>query len=35
MRLREMGWDALVIWECETKDRDQARVRIKEFLENR
>lgn len=31
--LRESGWDALVIWECEMKDRDVLRDRIAGFLE--
>jgi DNA mismatch endonuclease (patch repair protein) len=33
-KLRAMGWDALVVWECETKDRDALRSRIKSFLED-
>jgi len=32
-RLTELGWDALVIWECETKDRDALGARIGEFLD--
>ena len=31
-RLREMGWDVLVIWECEMKDRDTLKDRIAVFL---
>ncbi len=31
-RLREMGWDVLVIWECEMKDRDTLKERIAVFL---
>ena len=31
--LRETGWGALVIWECEMKDRDALRERIVKFLE--
>ena len=31
-RLREMGWDVLVIWECEMKDRDALKERIAAFL---
>ena len=31
--LREMGWDVLVIWECEMKDRDALGKRIAAFLE--
>lgn len=30
--LRRMGWDVLVIWECETKDIDRLVERIREFL---
>ncbi|MDE0332847.1 MAG: very short patch repair endonuclease [Nitrospinae bacterium] len=30
--LREMGWDVLVIWECEMKDRDALKERISAFL---
>mgnify|MGYP003602984324 CR=1 FL=1 len=33
-KLREMGWDVLVVWECETKDQDALRARIKSFLED-
>ena len=31
-RLREMGWDVLVIWECEMKNRDALKERIAAFL---
>ena len=31
-RLRERGWEVLVIWECETGNRDALSVRIKAFL---
>lgn len=27
-----LGWSTLVIWECETKDREDRMARIKEFL---
>lgn len=30
--LRALGWDALVVWECETKDKDALRERLKTFL---
>lgn len=30
--LTAIGWDALVIWECQTRDRDQLTIRIVEFL---
>jgi len=32
-RLEELGWSVLVIWECETSDRDALRARIGGFLE--
>jgi DNA mismatch endonuclease (patch repair protein) len=31
-RLKEAGWDVLVIWECETGDKEMVAVRIKDFL---
>jgi len=31
-RLREIGWDLMVIWECETRDREVLSERIKSFL---
>lgn len=31
--LRELDWDTLVLWECETKDRDSLRRRIRSFLD--
>ena len=30
--LTELGWTILVIWECETKNREQLRRRINGFL---
>jgi len=30
--LEELGWDVLVIWECQTKNRGQLQARIREFL---
>ncbi len=32
MRLREEGWDVMVIWECELKDLEAVRLRIARFL---
>ena len=32
LRLRELGWNVLVIWECAIKDRDALRLQIKAFL---
>lgn len=31
-RLRENGWQVLVVWECETRDTDRLRKRIGGFL---
>lgn len=31
-QLHELGWDALVIWECELRDTEKLVVRLKEFL---
>jgi DNA mismatch endonuclease (patch repair protein) len=31
--LRELGWDVLVIWECEINDRDAIAQRLRDFLE--
>lgn len=33
-KLRELGWDVLVIWECEIKDRQALTDRLKNFLED-
>ena len=30
--LAELGWDVLVIWECQTKNREELQARIGEFL---
>ncbi|HID33675.1 MAG TPA: DNA mismatch endonuclease Vsr [Anaerolineae bacterium] len=32
-KLRELGWDVLVIWECETKDEEALAERIVGFLD--
>ena len=32
--LSAMGWDVLVIWECELSDLQKLKSRIKKFLEN-
>ena len=32
-KLKELGWDVLVIWECETKDEDALAERIANFLD--
>lgn len=31
-RLRDDGWDALVVWECEAKDPDLVAAKIRTFL---
>lgn len=33
--LRRIGWQAFVIWECETRDRDTLATLIRTFLEAR
>ena len=33
-RLAELGWDVLVIWECEVNPGDELAERIREFLEH-
>lgn len=33
--LREMGWDVLTVWECETKDLDALKMRLISFLGRR
>jgi len=32
-RLNEMGWEYLVIWECEVKDKQNMRDKIQSFLD--
>jgi DNA mismatch endonuclease, patch repair protein len=34
-RLAEQDWEALVIWECETRDRDGIAARLTRFLGER
>lgn len=31
-KLKNMKWDILVIWECQVKDQEQIKKRIREFL---
>jgi DNA mismatch endonuclease (patch repair protein) len=31
-RLRELGWDVLVVWECQLRDRGALETRIRGFL---
>ncbi len=33
--LAKLGWDALVIWQCELKDQTEVRLRAKRFLGRR
>lgn len=30
--LRELGWCALIVWECETSNQDNLRTRLRRFL---
>ncbi len=30
--LADLGWNVLVIWECQTSNRQQLQARIREFL---
>lgn len=30
--LREAGWDVLVVWECQTKDRDKLERTVRSFM---
>ena len=30
---QEMGWDTLVVWECELSDTDQLSTRLKRFID--
>ncbi|PDT48170.1 very short patch repair endonuclease [Sinorhizobium fredii] len=31
-RLADLGWESLVIWECQIRDRETLQARIREFL---
>ena len=31
-KLKELGWDVLVIWECEIHDEESIRISIKKYL---
>ena len=33
VRLRELGWDSLVIWECEVRAGEGIEDRVRDFLE--
>ena len=35
IRLRELGWDSLVIWECEVRAGEGVAERIRDFLDDR
>ncbi|MNR44149.1 Very short patch repair protein [compost metagenome] len=30
--LRELGWDVLIVWECEVRDQARLASRLREFL---
>lgn len=30
--LRELGWDVLIVWECEVRDQEQLANRLRDFL---
>jgi DNA mismatch endonuclease (patch repair protein) len=32
--LEELGWQVLVVWECETRDAEALRIRLAEFLKS-
>jgi DNA mismatch endonuclease, patch repair protein len=32
---KDAGWDSLIVWECETFDRERLRKKLKNFLEKR
>lgn len=32
-RLRELGWESLVIWECRMKDQEKLKAEIVDFLD--
>lgn len=33
-KIREIGWRAIVIWECEIKDHNKLKIKLKNFLNN-
>lgn len=33
-RLREMGWDVMIVWECLTRDAEELKMNIMAFLED-
>jgi len=34
-RLREMGWETMVVWECELRDLEAVKTRLRTFLGSR
>lgn len=32
--LKELGWQVLVVWECETRDAEALRIRLTDFLKD-
>jgi len=33
-RLKDLGWETLVVWECQVRDTDALNERLLEFLDN-
>lgn len=33
LALQEDGWDVLIVWECQLKDREQLETRLRRFLD--
>lgn len=33
-QLRELGWDIMVVWECETSDLEKLKPKLKLFLDS-
>lgn len=34
-QLQSLGWRVIVVWECETKNRDELRRRLRQFLQRK
>jgi DNA mismatch endonuclease (patch repair protein) len=32
--LESMGWNSIIVWECETKDEKSLRIRLRSFLDS-
>lgn len=35
MSLKELGWEVLVIWECETASTEGLQIKLRDFMEDR